>query len=100
MYRNSYPGELPRQKHFVEMVFSLVGHLCGTAVIFVAFFTIGWLVSFFLHWLHSVHPFSGEIFKVITRIEVWVFYADAVLCAIVLIAGALRFSHELIGRKR
>ena len=94
-----YGSQFERQhepKRFLELALGLIGHLCGAAVIFVAFFTIGWLVSFALHWLHSLHPFPEEIFRIITRIEVWVVYADAFLCAIVLLAGAWRFALELV----
>ena len=92
-YEESRGG--PRRS-FVEMIFWLIAHLVGTAVIFVSFFTIGWAVSWALHALHAIHAFPEDIFRVIVRFEVWVVYADAVLCAFVLIAAAWRFALELL----
>jgi hypothetical protein len=86
----------PKRKSFAESVVGLVSHLLGAAVIFVAFFTIAWCVSWLLHKLHGVHPFPDEIFRLVTRVEVWAIYADAVLCAIVSLAGAARFCVEIL----
>lgn len=85
-----------RRRTFAESVVGLVFHLLGAGVIFASFFTIAWSVSWFLHWLHAIHPFPAEIFLLVTRVEVWFIYADATLCAIVLIAGAFRFCREVV----
>lgn len=90
-YKEDFSGN---KKTYWTSVLSLLGHLAGTAVIFVTFFTIGWIVSFLLYYLHGVHPFPEEILNVITKIELVVVYADALLCGIVLIAGMLRFFKE------
>jgi hypothetical protein len=74
----------------------LVGHLLGTASIFVALFTIGWAISYFLHLLHRTHPFPGEIFVFATTIELYLVYLDAGLSIIVLSAGMWRFCRELM----
>lgn len=89
-----------KRRTFSESVVGLIAHLCGTAIIFVTFFTIGWAVSYLLHWLHSIHPFPDEIFRIITKIEVVVIYADGLLCGVVLMAGALRFCKELMEDRR
>ena len=85
-----------KPKTFWESVFSLIGHLLGTAVIFVTFFCLAWGISFILSGLDALHKFPEEIYQIITRIEVWLIYADAVLCTIVLIAGAWRFCSDLM----
>lgn len=75
---------------------SLIGHLIGTAVIFTALFTIGWLVSVTLHALHRYHPFPEEIFRFVTKIELYLVYADSVVSGIVLLAGMVRFCKQLV----
>jgi hypothetical protein len=77
-----------------------MGHLLGTAVIFTALFSIGWLVSVVLHALHRYHPFPDEIFRFVTKIELYLVYADAVLSGIVLIAGMIRFCKQLVEVER
>ena len=89
-----------KRKSFAESVVGLVFHLVGAAVIFVAFFAIAWVVSLSLHWLHGIHPFPDEIFWLVSRVEVWAIYADAVLCAIVLLAGSGRFCREVVEARR
>jgi hypothetical protein len=77
-----------------------MGHPLGTAVIFTALFSIGWLVSVVLHALHRYHPFPDEIFRFVTKIELYLVYADAVLSGIVLIAGMIRFCKQLVEVER
>ncbi|HEY0681020.1 MAG TPA: hypothetical protein VGD45_01690 [Steroidobacter sp.] len=79
---------------------TLVGHLLGTAVIFTALFSIGWLVSVALHALHRYHPFPDEIFKFVTKIELYLVYADSVVSGIVLIAGMVRFCKQVVEVER
>ena len=93
-------GYQTKRRSFIESVVGLVFHLVGAAVIFVSFFTVAWCVSWLLHRLHSVHPFPDEIFWLVTRVEVWAIYADATLCAIVLLAGSLRFCIEVLEARR
>ena len=78
-----------------QSVLKLVGHLLAAAAIFVVFFVIVWLVSFALYGLNNIHPFPPEIFSMITRVEVYVTYADWLLCIIVLLAGAWRFCVDI-----
>ena len=92
---NLYWGERERPRPgYWWSVLSLIGHLVGTAVIFIALFTLGWLVSVVLHALHRYHPFPDEIFRFVTRIELYVVYADSALSGIVLIAGMVRFCRQ------
>jgi hypothetical protein len=67
-----------------KSVLALVGHLIGTAVIFVSFILLGWVIGFILHGLNQIHPISDDVMKVIIQIELGFIYADAVLCSFVL----------------
>lgn len=96
-----YWGERERPRvGYWRSVLSLVGHLLGTAFIFTALFTIGWLVSVALHALHRYHPFPEEIFSFVSKIELYLVYADSVLSGIVLLAGMVRFCRQLIEVER
>jgi hypothetical protein len=81
-------------------VISLLGHLLGTAIIFTALFTLGWLVSVVLHALHRYHPFPDEIFKFVTKIELYLVCADSLLSGVVLIAGMIRFCKQQLEVER
>lgn len=95
-----YWGERERRVGYWWSVMTLVGHLLGTAVIFTALFSIGWLVSVALHALHRYHPFPDEIFKFVTKIELYLVYADSVVSGIVLIAGMVRFCKQVVEVER
>lgn len=74
----------------------LVGHLIGTAIIFVTFFTIAWSLSALVGYLHGIHALPDAIFAFVTRIEVVIVYADAALCGTVLVACSWRFLRDLL----
>ncbi len=95
-----YWGERERRVGYWWSVMSLVGHLIGTAVIFTALFSVGWLVSVVLHALHQQHPFPDEIFRFVTKIELYLVYADAALSAVVLIAGMVHFCKKVVEVRR
>jgi uncharacterized BrkB/YihY/UPF0761 family membrane protein len=85
-----------RPHNFWASVLSLIGHLVGTAVIFVSLITLGWLISFIMHFLHAIHQFPGEILWLFTRIELYLTYVDIGLCAIFIFAGARRFYRDVL----
>ena len=93
-------GPRKRRRTFAESVVGLLGHLLGTAIIFGAFFGIAWAVGYGLHFLDGVHKFPEETYRFISRLELWLVYADALLCTVVLIAGAWRFIRDLLGVER
>ncbi len=68
---------------FGQSVLRLLGHLLGTAVLYVTLFTLAWGLSFFCTWLNSMHPFSDEALRHLLRVEVAVLYCDTALCACV-----------------
>lgn len=83
-------------KGFWGSVFSLVGHLAGTAVIFVILITLGWGISFIMHTLHAAHHFPEEILRLFTKFELYLTYLDIALCTMFLFAGAWRFYRDLL----
>jgi len=90
----SFGSERPKIK-FYRAVINLIGHLAGTGVLFLSFYLIGWCISYVIHWLDAIHKLSPEISALIIELELYLAYADAVLCAIVLLAGAWRFVRDL-----
>lgn len=83
-------------KPYWTSVVGLVTHLIATAIIFTALFSIGWLVSIALHALHRIHPFPEEIFRLISRMEIYLVYADAALSTVVLFIGMWRFCKDVV----
>jgi hypothetical protein len=75
---------------------ALLSHLAGTAVVFVALFTLIWLTSWFFAWLQTKHPLPPDVAAPIHQFEVGSLYLDEAVCAIMLVAGAFRFCRELI----
>jgi hypothetical protein len=84
------------KKTFWRAVFGLIGHLAGTAVIFISLITLDWGISFAMHTLHEVHEFPEEILKVFTKFELYLTYLDIGLCTIFLFAGTRRFYREVM----
>ncbi|HEX6832531.1 MAG TPA: hypothetical protein VF132_03265 [Rudaea sp.] len=89
-----------KRMSFTVLVFGLIGHLLGTGAIFIAFLLIAWLISFLLASIELVHPFPPDISDIFAHIEVWLIYADFIVCAIVFIAGAWRFCAEMAQPRR
>lgn len=94
-YGRQFRLRMNKDGSFLSSVLALIGHLLAAGCIFVAYFVIIWLISCFLTWLNSVHPFPKEIFDFITKGEVWFMYVDWVLCIVVLGFGVVRFLGEL-----
>ena len=80
-------------------VINLIGHLFGTAIVFIAFISFGWGISFFVYWLNSFHQLQPNILDFINLLELGIAYADAILCFFLVLAGARKFLREL-GRMR
>jgi O-antigen/teichoic acid export membrane protein len=91
--------ERPRAGYWWSVVF-LMGHLLGAAAIFTSLFTLSWLVSVVLHTLHRYHPFPDDMFQFVTQIELYLIYADSVLCGGVLLLGTARFCKQVMEVER
>ena len=89
-----------QQGTFARSLIKLFGHIAGVAALFVGFFVIVWLVSVALNYLNSVHGFPDDIFAIIVRIELWLIYADCVVCSVVLAAVTWTFIRDELGAQR
>lgn len=85
-----------RREPYWKMLLHLVGHLIGTALIFVTFFTLAWALSALVGYLHGIHALPGSIYGLVAKIEVFIVYADAALCGTVLLASMWRFVRGLL----
>lgn len=74
----------------------LIGHMLGTALIFVAWFAVAWAISIFLNWCNGLRPLPVDIFKFVTKIETGLVYADASFCVVVFAGGAWRFLRDIL----
>jgi hypothetical protein len=77
-------------------IWSLIGHLIATALVFISLFTLGWLVSFSFHHLQSIHPFPEPIFRFISLLEIALFYLDAGASVVVLLVGVVRYIAKML----
>jgi len=91
--RTLFNGEV--EITFGRAIINLMGHIAGAAVLFVVFFSIGWAISFFIHWLDSIHKLPEEMANFMARFELWLVYIDAGLCAVVVSVGGFRFIKDL-----
>ena len=81
---------------YANTIVSLIGHLVGTGVIFMSFSLVVWCLAYFVHFLHTIHPFADETLAVIGKIELYSIYIDILLCGVVFIAGAIRFCKDIV----
>jgi hypothetical protein len=88
-------GEKKKRVGFFASVASLIGHLIGSGIMFASFYGIIWVLSYFISWLDGVHHLPSETFELTAKIEFYLVYADAILCAMVVLAGAIRFIRDL-----
>jgi len=88
-FRSSAPS------NFWGSLLKLVGHLAGTALIFVVFILLVWVVSYAVSGLDGFHKFPQNVLDIITHVEIWLIYVDVALCSVVLILGTIRFGMEI-----
>jgi hypothetical protein len=80
---------------FWRSILQLIGHLGGTTLVFVALFSLGWIVSCSFNYSNTIHKFPDEIFKLVTRLEIGLVYIDAAVSGVVLTADIIRFVVEV-----
>jgi hypothetical protein len=80
-----------RNKRHRPPVLRLVGHLATTAFVFVSLITLVWVVSCMFSFMHSVHAFPEEIFRLFVRLEIALVYLDAIVSGVALLAGISRY---------
>lgn len=97
MYGSGWPTRgASRSSVFWRSILLLLGHLLATAAVFVALFTLGWLVSCAFNYLNSIHKFPSTILILLTHLEVGLVYIDAGLSGAVLLAGIFRFIRDVL----
>ena len=89
-----FRGNMPTS--FWGSLLKLIGHLIGTAVIFVVFLLLTWTISYSVSGLDGVHKFPVNVMTIITKVELGLTYIDIGLCSIVLILGTVRFCFDLL----
>jgi len=75
----------------------LMGHIFGSAVLFLSIACVSWGLGVAIHWLNGIHAFAPSVLGLITSVELGLLYVDIGLSLIVLIVGAFRFIKELSG---
>lgn len=89
-----FRGNLPSS--FWGSLLKLIGHLVGTALIFVVFLLLTWAISYSVSRLDGIHRFPQDVMTIITKVELGLTYVDIVLCSVVLILGTVRFCIDLV----
>lgn len=85
---------------YKKSLLGLVGHMIGTASIFLALIFLTWLVEVAVDALHKIHPFPADVLDFVRSVEMGVVYVDTALCIVVLGAGFVRFGKDVIGSQR
>ena len=93
----SPPNPYEAPKTYWKILRTLVGHLIGTAVIFLVVILLAWLIEVAFYALHRIHPFDNDILAFVRSVELVVVYVDTGLCAVVLGAGIVRFCKDVLG---
>lgn len=82
-----------RRNTFWTLIAKLLGHLVGSAAIFVTLFTLGWALSWYLSSLEGLHAFEPES---AAKLEKWWFWGDAFLSVSVFVSGIFRFIRDVL----
>lgn len=64
----------------------LIIHAVSGALVCVILFSVEWLVSLCLDYLNGIHRFPPQVYTLIGRAEIWLFYFD---CALSVFAFAI-----------
>jgi hypothetical protein len=93
---DAYPPHWAKKPiSFAWSVFLLIGHIVGSAVIFMLILGIGWVIGFAVDWCNSTHPFQADVVGIVRRFEkVWI-VMDFTVGGIHLLAGVIRFAKDL-----
>jgi hypothetical protein len=79
--------DLARRPHNESPIWQLVGHLVATTLVFVVFVLLVWVASWTFSFVHSIHPFPDDVFRLLVRLEIILIYVDAVTSGAVLLYG-------------
>lgn len=82
---------------FVGAISALIGHIVGSATLFVTIMAVTWGISRSFSYLDEIHHFPEASQKILIWLEVALLIIDAGLCIILILFGAKRFVSD-IGR--
>jgi hypothetical protein len=84
-----------RRETFWTSIFKLLGHVTGSALVFIFLVTIEWLLAWFLIGLNAIHPLDPEESIFALHFSRVLLYGDAILAGAVFITGFFRFIRDL-----
>lgn len=87
------------ENRFWHSILLLVGHLGAGPLVFTTIFTFGWGVSFLFDYLNAIRHFSPEMFKLVAKLEIGLFYFDTVVGGLVLLISVFRFLRNVLEGK-
>jgi len=71
-------------------IYRVYGHLFLTASTLVVLFTFSWVIALLFDYMSSIHQFQPAISKMVEKLEVGLFYADTVVCGLMLWRDMIR----------
>jgi hypothetical protein len=80
---------------FVSAVSSLVGHIVGSASLFITIMAVTWSISWSFSYLNEIHNFPEASQRILIYLEVTLLIIDAFLCVALIVFAAKRFVFEL-----
>lgn len=66
-------------------------HVTFDAVVLVVIFTACWLVSLCLESLNAIHRFPPQVYTLVGRLEIWLFYLDCMLGGFLFVFTCAKF---------
>ncbi len=88
------------EKGFWYFLWLLIGHLIGTSLVFVLFYSLVWSAWYIFGHLNAIYPFPSDVYDIVLKVEKFFIYCDVFGCAIMLVVGILRFCRDLLDNNR
>jgi hypothetical protein len=89
-------NQIKRKRSVGGLMIRLIGHQFGTALNYIAVFTIAWVTGICFERLNTIHPFGAGTLTFISAAEQVFLYFDTAVCAYFSIAFTLRFYEEML----
>jgi hypothetical protein len=85
-----------QNRSFGSSVLRLLGHLAGTAFMYISLFAAAWAIGFCSSYLNRIYPFGDDTFQFMSKVEKVILYGDTALCAFVSLVGMGRFCKDVM----
>jgi hypothetical protein len=85
-----------RKETFWTSIIKLLGHVVGSATVFVFLITVEWVLSWFLGALNAIRPLDPDTSVFALHFGRVLLYGDVVLSGVVFIIGFVRFIRDLL----